>query len=342
MVGNFFIAVLGNFKKENKMAHELTRREEGFYEMAFVGQTPWHGLGQELTENATIEEWQKAAGMDWVIEKTPVTYKTQNELQSEFLNEFAGQNVLYRSDNKMPLSVVSNRYKPVQPQEVLEFFRELVKENGFKINTAGTLKGGKHLWALAETGKFGEVCKDDGVGGFLLLSTSCDRTLATTARFTTVRVVCNNTLTASLRENKNTVSFSHLTQFDHEAVKAKLGNAVKSFGGFMDMAKFLQKQQLNQQKSQEFVAQLMSNFTQITDPDYDITKNRSYKKIISLFDCEAKGLNLVGHTKWGMLNAVTEYVDFHNPSRTNDARLSNAWFGNGERMKSKAVELLIA
>lgn len=324
------------------MAHELTERENGFYEMAFVGNTPWHGLGQKLTDNASIEQWQKAAGMDWVIEKAPVTYVAGDDFDTKFLHKFEGQNVLYRSDNKMPLSVVSDRYKPVQPQEVLEFFRDLVAENGFKINTAGTLKGGKHLWALAETGKFGEVCKDDGVGGFLLLSTSCDRTLATTARFTTVRVVCNNTLTASLRSNENTVSFSHLRQFDHEAVKAKLGNAVESFGAFMGMAKYLQKQQLNQAAAQEFVKQLMSNFTQITDPDYDISKNRSYKKIMELFEHDAKGLNLVGHTKWGLLNAVTEYVDFHNPSRTNDARLSNAWFGNGERMKSKAVELLTA
>lgn len=319
------------------MAHELSIRENGFVEMAFVGETPWHGLGQVLNEDSTIEEWQKAAGMDWTIESSKVIYETPQHCV-----EFEGQNVLYRSDNDMPLSVVSNRYKPVQPKEVLEFFRDLVEENGFKINTAGTLKGGKHLWALAETGKFGEVCKDDGVGGFLLLSTSCDRTLATTARFTTVRVVCNNTLTASLQNNENTVSFSHLTQFNHELVKAKLGNAVESFGSFMNMAKFLQQQQLTQIKAQDFVKRLMMNFTQINDPEYDISKNRSYKKIMELFEHDAKGLELVGHTKWGLLNAVTEYVDFHNPSRTNDSRLSNAWFGNGERMKSKAVELLIA
>jgi len=322
------------------MAHELTERENGFVEMAFVGETPWHGLGQTLEADATIEQWQVAAGMDWTIESSPVAYGTGQGVMKTPLEIFEGQNVLYRSDTKMPLSVVSNRYKAVQPLEVLEFFRDLVAENGFKINTAGTLKGGKHLWALAETGKFGEVCKDDGVGGFLLLSTSCDRTLATTARFTTVRVVCNNTLTASLQSNQNTVSFSHLSQFNHEAVKAKLGNAVESFGSFMEMAKHLQAQQLGALASENFLKNLLTSFSQINDPDYDMTKNRAYKKIISLFDCEAKGLSLVGHTKWGMLNAVTEYVDFHNPSRTNDSRLSNAWFGNGDRMKLKAVELL--
>jgi len=317
------------------MAHEITQRADGFNEMAFVGETPWHGLGQEIDENSSIEEWQKAAGMDWTINSSPVKFDAEGNDQI-----YSGQNVLYRSDTHLPLSVVSNRYKAVQPVEVLEFFRDLIDENGFKINTAGTLRGGKRMWALAETGKFGEVCKGDGVGGFLLLSTSCDRTLATTARFTTVRVVCNNTLTMAVNDKSNCVSFSHIQQFDHEKVKEKLGTAVASFGSFMDMAKVLQKQKLRQAQAQQFVADLITPLNQVKDSP--IEENRAYKKIMALFDSEAKGQELVGYSKWGMLNAVTEYVDHHNPSRNNDARLDSAWFGTGDRLKNRAITLLTA
>ena len=104
------------------MAHEITQRADGFNEMAFVGETPWHGLGQELQEGASIEQWQKAAGLDWTIESSPVRYEIGD--QTGISIPYEGQNVLYRSDNKMPMSVVSNRYKPVQPAEVLEFFRD--------------------------------------------------------------------------------------------------------------------------------------------------------------------------------------------------------------------------
>ena len=317
------------------MAHEITQRADGFNEMAFVGETPWHGLGQEIDENSSIEEWQKSAGMDWTINSSPVKFDAEGNDQL-----YSGQNVLYRSDTHLPLSVVSNRYKAVQPVEVLEFFRDLIDENGFKINTAGTLRGGKRMWALAETGKFGEVCKGDGVGGFLLLSTSCDRTLATTARFTTVRVVCNNTLTMAVNDKSNCVSFSHIQQFDHEKVKEKLGTAVASFGSFMDMAKVLQKQKLRQAQAQQFVADLITPLNQVKDSP--IEENRAYKKIMALFDSEAKGQELVGYSKWGMLNAVTEYVDHHNPSRNNDARLDSAWFGTGDRLKNRAIALLTA
>ena len=318
------------------MAHELTQRSNGFVEMAFVGETPWHKLGQELEEGASIEQWQIAAGMDWSIERSPVRFNAQGNDQI-----YSGQSVLYRSDDNKPLSVVSNRYKPVQPREVLGFFRDLVAENGFKIHTAGTLMGGKRMWALAETGKFGEVCKGDGIGGFLLLSTSCDKTLATTARFTTVRVVCNNTLTAAVNRDVNQVSFSHIQQFDHVAVKAQLGNAVESFGSFMEMAKVLQKAKLSAQEAKEFVGFLVSTSVQLADEEYDVTTNRAYKKILALFNEEAKGIELVGHTKWGMVNAVTEYYDHFNPTRSDDARLNSAWFGAGERAKNQALDLLL-
>lgn len=47
------------------MAHELTVRKNGVAEMAYIGEKPWHGLGQELPEDATIEQMRKAAGMEW-------------------------------------------------------------------------------------------------------------------------------------------------------------------------------------------------------------------------------------------------------------------------------------
>jgi phage/plasmid-like protein (TIGR03299 family) len=315
------------------MSHDLTKRIDGTYEMAFIGETPWHGLGQELQQGASFDEWQKAAGMDWSIQTSPVQF-----VAPDSYNVFKGQNVLYRSDNNEPLSVVTNRYKPVQPVEVLHFFKSLVDENGFKLHTAGTLKGGRRMWALAETGNFGEVTADDKVGGYLLLSTSCDRTLATTARFTSIRVVCNNTLTMAVGDNANTVSFSHIQKFDHEKVKAKLGNAVGAFGAFIDMGKYLQKQQMNVHASNEFLLNLLRQDAQ---PNEFVYSGRNFNKILSLFETESKGNKLVGHTKCGMLNAVTEYVD-HFAGHTQDNRLNNAWFGNGERLKNKAKELLLA
>lgn len=323
------------------MAHELTMNGE-IAEMAYVGQTPWHGLGQRIDADSSIEEWQKAAGMDWEIESAKVAYGVPSYGNLPDIEIFNGQNVLYRNDTKAPLSIVSDRYNPVQPKEVLEFFRDLVEENDFRIHTAGTLFGGKRLWALAETGKFGEIAKNDGIGAYLLLSTSCDRSLSTTARFTTIRVVCNNTLGMATANSHNCISFSHIQKFDHELVKQKLAEKVQNFGAFLEMGKFLQKQKLTQTQAGMFVKRLVLTPIQEADPEFDFTNHRGYKKIMSLFNGEAMGAEMVGDTKWGLLNAITEYYDHHHPARSQDARLNNAWFGRGDEIKNRAVMLLTA
>jgi phage/plasmid-like protein (TIGR03299 family) len=322
------------------MAHQLTVRADGFVEMAFVGETPWHGLGQSLDENAGMDAWRKAAGMDWTIESTPVKYTPDSSIFHTFPERF----VQYRSDTMAPLSVVSARYKPVQPSQVLDFFHDLVEQNGFKLHTAGTLFGGKRLWALAETGKYGEVTKDDGVGGFLLLSTSCDKSLATTARFTTVRVVCNNTLSLAVK-GKEAVSFTHLTHWDSSKMHDRIAEQVESFGAFMYMAKHLKQQKCNAEAAKNFMKQILFTPNELaTLEPANIEKYRPYNRILELFNGEAKGWELDGvrGTKWGLLNAVTEYLDHHSPARSGDARLNSAWFGNGDAIKNKAVEVLAA
>lgn len=317
------------------MAHEISKRVDGFHEMAFVGETPWHKLGQRLDEDATIEQWQVAAGMDWEINSSQVLY----EPQGAGFKDFPQSKVLYRSDTLEPLSVVSNRYREVQPKEVLEFFRDLVAENGFKIHTAGTLRGGRRMWALAETGRYAEVSKGDGVGGFLLLSTSADRTLATTARFTTVRVVCNNTLSLAHDNMNNSISFTHMTQFDHQKVKAQLGSAVSSFGNFMDMAKHLRTIEINATAADRFLGKLINP---ANIEGFKPQNNRAYQHLSRLYAGEAKGADMAGHTAWNMLNAVTEFYDHHAPCGSQDARLDKSWFGLGAKMKARAVDLLLA
>jgi hypothetical protein len=106
--------------------------------MAFVGQTPWHGLGNELTPNQPIEVWAQQAGMDWRIESSDVSYMAQNEKGQSIIMPFEEQRVLYRSDTHAPLSVVS--FQEVQPMEILHFYKDLTEQSGFELETAGCSK----------------------------------------------------------------------------------------------------------------------------------------------------------------------------------------------------------
>ncbi len=156
--------------------------------MAYVGQTPWHGLGNCLPAGQPVEVWQREAGLDWSIQEAEVLFNTAAD--AIHIRSHSDAKVLYRSDTLAPLSVVSSRYQVVQPQEVLHFYNDLVHAGGFELETAGVLKGGRKLWALARTGQGTQVKGQDQVNAYLLLATSCDGTLCTTAQFTSVRVVC--------------------------------------------------------------------------------------------------------------------------------------------------------
>ncbi|WP_410175379.1 DUF932 domain-containing protein, partial [Plesiomonas shigelloides] len=48
------------------------------------------------------------------------------------------------------------------------------------------------------------------------------------------------------------------------------------------------------------------------------------------------------NTAWGLVNAVTEFVDHHRRARNQDNRLDSAWFGLGAQMKTRAMQHALA
>lgn len=322
------------------MTDAVTRRKDGTVEHAFVGQVGWHGLGNQLKENAKLDTWLKAAGMDWDIARSPMMFQPQDHGDPV---EIPGRQILYREDNHYPLGEVSQNYKVVQPGEVLEFFRDLCDNNGFSLNTAGTLFGGKRFWALASIGEDAVVMSsDDVVKGYLLLATSADGSLATTAQFTSIRVVCNNTLSYAVSEGKQSkrgrVSVSHRSIFKPDDVKDDLGIVRGQFTEFMAAARQTAKVKLNKAAAAEFLGTLLTDSKTIASKDPATT--RAFQKIMELFDGEGKGIELKSArgTAWGMVNSITEYVDHHQNVKSLEYRMSDAFFGRGDQLKRMAFD----
>ena len=306
-------------------------------QMAYVGATPWHGLGNQLTAKQPLEVWAEQAGMAFSILETPVRYMTESAGSLGAIMSFPDQKVLYRSDTKAPLSVVSNRYQVVQPREILEFYRDLTEISGFELETAGVLKFGRKIWALAKTGQSASIKGNDTINGYLLLATACDGTLATTAQFTSIRVVCNNTLAVALANGTGAVKVPHSTSFDPQAVKKQLGISVSSWDAFMYQMKTLSERKV---KSHEAMNYFLRVFTDPATTATGLSNERAMKKVQELYEGQGKGAELASSkaTAFGLLNAVTEYVDHERRARSTDHRLESAWFGQGATLKRKALE----
>ena len=319
--------------------------------MAYVGQTPWHLLGNVLPKKQPIDVWAQAAGMQWHIRETPVRYMATDDnsaLYGEAM-EFPDQKVLYRSDTKAPLSVVSGRYQVVQPQEVLEFYRDLSEVAGFELETAGVLKAGRRFWALARTGKSACLKGNDVVHSYLLLATSCDGTLATMAIPTSVRVVCNNTLAIALQganagTGAGSIKVPHSTSFDAQAVKRQLGIAVGQWDSFMYRMKTLAERKVKTHEAMNYVLKVICQTDQQGEGGGSgvpgLANERALKKVQTLFEGHGRGAELQAakDTAWGLLSAVTEFVDHEKQARSQDNRLDSAWFGQGAALKQRALE----
>jgi phage/plasmid-like protein (TIGR03299 family) len=223
--------------------------------------------------------------------------------------------------------------------EVLEFFRDLAEISGYELDTAGVLKAGRKFWALARTGQSATLKGSDTVNGYLLLATSCDGSLATTATPTTVRVVCNNTLSIALNGATQAVKVRHSTIFDPQSVKKELGVAVSQWDGFMYRMKTLSERKV---KSHEAMSYFLNVLCESTGPTGGavLTNERALKTVQALYDGQGKGSELTAakDTAWGLLNAVTEYVDHSKRARSDDHRLDSALFGAGAAIKQRALD----
>ncbi|WP_421257959.1 DUF932 domain-containing protein [Aeromonas sp. 600886] len=287
--------------------------------MAYTGQTPWHGLGNVLPPQQSLDIWLQAAGMNWTIEQSDVMFNVASD--ALHIRPYSDSKVLYRSDTLAPLSVVSSRYNVVQPHEVLHFYQDLVEAGGFELETAGSLKGGRKLWALAKTGQDLKLKGNDLVKSYLLLATSCEGTLCTTAQFTSLRVVCNNTLQMALRGTTGAIKVPHSTQFDAAAVKGSLGLGLSHWDEFKTQTKALAQRPVAPEEALRFFSDLLA------------------QPLDELYQGAGMGSELASsrNTAWGLVNAVTEYVDHHRRARSQDHRLDSARFGQGAQLKSQAL-----
>ena len=306
--------------------------------MAYINEAPWHGLGHQLTPNQPLEVWAEQAGMNWHIEASDVRFAT-NRFGLDVIHAFPEQKVLYRSDTKAPLAIVSSRYKVVQPAEILEFYRDLTEVGGYELETAGVLKDGKKLWALARTGQSVTLKGRDTVNGYLLLATACDGTLATTAQFTSVRVVCNNTLAIALGSGGGAIKVPHRSKFDAQAVKQQLGIAISPWSTFEDYMKAMAECRVTEKSVESFLGKVFTYTSSgaMEQPSLAVNE-QAVKKVHSLYVGQGRGAELASArgTVWGLLNSVTEYVDHHRRAHSSDYRRDAAWFGQGATLKQRA------
>ena len=319
------------------MSHEI-ENINGNDCIAYAGQTPWHGLGVKVDENLTPAEIMKAAGLDWKVVPRQLYFDVDGRR-----HKVANKALVRDVDNK-PLTVVTGAWNPVQNAEAFEFFDSLVKAGNMKMHTAGSLLGGKRVWALAKIEEAfdlrinGKVTQDK-VEGFLLLTNPHEYGKAIDARFTAIRVVCNNTHTLAMEQGKkkfHAVSLNHRQKFDGDKLQRLLGVAHLSMDRYKEHAEYLASRRYTDESLKEFMSAV---FPHCNDNKAD-ELSRAAKQAIELIDTQP-GADFAPGTFWNAYNATTFMMD-HVVGRGADTRLTSAWYGYNRARKQTSLDTALA
>ena len=308
--------------------------------MAYAGQLPWHGLGTKVSENISVDDMMKEAGLDWEVQKVPA-YADLNGTRIH-----SGHDMLVRTSDNTALDMVTGNWNPVQNAEAFDFFREFVEAGDMEMHTAGALQDGKRVWCLAKVKDDFTIGGKDLVESYLLLTNPHMYGRAVDIRFTPIRVVCNNTLTLSLGQKGDyQVSMSHKKAFNADEAKNLLGVAKDKMSQYEEMAKFLNVKRWTDETVKAYFATVFPN----TNPnaknktfpiaEFDKYASKNAKRALEVMPIQP-GADMGAGSFWQAYNAVT-YLTDHELGRNADSRLASAWYGLNKVKKVKALETAI-
>jgi phage/plasmid-like protein (TIGR03299 family) len=200
------------------------------------------------------------------------------------------------------------------------------------------------VWALARTGREFQLpgSAEDRLNAYLLLATSYDAKFATTAQFTSVRVVCNNTLSFAIQEGEHAdegrvFRVPHFREFVPEEIKGKLGLIDDSWSKFTNYVATLSRFRVTKRQAVEFFMELMGYGQE--DEQEALESTYTVRKLLNTYET-APGQDIASarDTAWGLVNAVSYFTDHSRRARSQGARIDSAWFGASARLKGKAFD----
>ena len=318
------------------MAHNLNI-VNGVASMAYVGETPWHTLGQHVDGNGmTAQEVITKAGLGYHVDKVPLFAAVSATCMVPVSDKYA----MVRTDTNIPLGVVGERYTAVQNVDAFAFFDAITGAGEAMYKTAGALGQGETIWLLAKLPEDIGV-PGDAVQSFLLLCNSHDGSSALTARFTGVRVVCNNTLPLALSGKQKTVSIRHTSGAKGQLEDAHrvLGIAARERDEAQTAIESLLARTTTKLENLHMTKQL---FDVDTVPDSELgTRTRNIMDEVLHLAYHGRGND--GKTLWSWVNGVAEWVDYkHGGSKDATDKAESALFGSGYKLKERSMSIASA
>lgn len=315
------------------MAHNLYKDT-----MAYHGETPWHKLGVQFDHAFSAAEALDAAGLGY-----EVTKETMHRPDGSLIpNQFSTVNM----DTNEILGTVKGRYTILQNKDAFKFFDTLLDEAGARYETAGALGKGERIWLMARMPGCLMPVKGDELLPYCLLHNAHDGSGTVTVRFTMIRVVCNNTLTAAMSEASEIVSIRHTSSIEQRLQMAGmvLNNYATHYAAMGKSVSDLADFKITDEWLEEYLKRLCG------DPDAEnveqITATKRTNRISQIEWHYENGLGTdlpgVMGSAWGAYNAAIEWADYEFPTRGDGGRTESILFGAANKFRQTAYDTAMA
>jgi phage/plasmid-like protein (TIGR03299 family) len=329
------------------MAHEISS-VSGRAEIAYCGTTPWHGLGTKVDGLQTADAMLAAAGLTWTVSTQPL-YLDGGILVPSHV-------AIRRDDTGVVLGVASTRWAPIQNSQAAGVTDALVTEGGAHVEVAGALGQGERCWMLAHIPGDFEVVKGDQIRPYFLLAWGHDGKHGLAGKLTTIRVVCNNTLTAAGFGKGQKWSESADIYVRHtkgaalqiEAARTALGIAKKQVEQTADAYRLLAATSLTEAVAANYFASVFPTPERAQQDDEGTYQERlarwtaTQDKLAALYQVGV-GSDIPGvrGTAWAAYNAITEWADHVYPvlqsGQVSTVRQQSVAFGAYGEVKARAL-----
>ena len=323
------------------MAHNINRTngKDSFFS---VKEKAWHNLGQIVEDYPTSAEAIKFAGLDYTVEKQKL-FTESEEVKTHFAT--------VRTDTKQILGVVGGKYEVVQNELAFTFFDSLVNDgSGIKYETAGALGQGERIFITAKMPEVIKVSRKDVIEQYIFLTTSHDGSGSIMAAFTPVRIVCNNTLNAALKNHSNAVVIKHTAN-----AEAKLKEAARIIAISENTGRILEKMfskwskvRVNDAETKKLIRLAMAPnvevFKAVAENNKQFEFSTAFENVCGevweyAMSAPSQQMETTAGTVFGAYNAITGYYQNVKNYKSDDSRLNSIMFGTGLDRTKKAFEI---
>ena len=337
------------------MVANIATKSNGEVRMAHTDNVePWWGIGNKITDPTDQELTLKEANMDFeYLVRTPkitLTVEPTDSLTHAWPctqdSKWCRAIVVRESDGtETEISQCGTVWKPHQPSDIIEFYRQISQSFDLRLETAGVLGNFHKIWAMARVPEKIRVI-DDEVHTFISFITGVRGTATYTAGHTCA-IVCQNTMQIALSEG-SAVKYTHHQELDVDAAVRNLNIDMSAFQKYETQAVRMAHTRAKPELAAKYFQELLLG-PRIPDWYGDKEDNRMVKYSReydqlqnALFNSPGQRMVSRDQTVYGLLNAATFWTDHSRRTKNGgDGRASSILTGESARIKRRAWDMAV-